>query len=425
MILKALKLSLLTVVIAFAGARFVRADNTTNAVYGFLSETYNGVHFDAPISDPDSVSMNVWFGGGEYAQLNDQYLYKTEGNKASVFWTAGTNGWGGFGIAFKSDKDMSPYSGGSIEFDIMLSSATGFYLTDPIAVRPADIHLVLKWAQSTSPANSDQTLAVLCPSLTSNARWQHCSIPFSAIRDTNGNPTFDNNGIRYAREMNFTVAVASAQFFIDNLVWKKPGTGTMNVSVNNRFSGVTASSFTWSGVNAGVTRWKAADQFITLQADYFDSPAGNTWGIRIYTDNIGTGANPRYTGKGSPAGLICQSTTTQALPMCWRIVDVDISTTTLAIVQGTDNKLYSVESGGQPSGFPCYLWILDLNKPGGFLPADNDYAVIQDIRGIQYSEATRGGAAAPNYMYIGANFTGATTPNTYTTNRLTLELFHE
>jgi len=452
MILKLSKLLLLTAVVIFAGTRLLRADNSANATYGFISETYPGIDFGSTsATDTDRGFFDCWFGGGEIVMTKTEYLYYTEGSEATVFCTAFSNGRGGFTIAFgtsdtngayEMDRNFGAYAGGSIEFDIMLSTVTGVSFTDPINIHPSDIHLQLHWdfASGTPAVSDDRTLATLCPSLTTNGNWQHCSIPFSAFKDTdygalasnnyawvpNGTTWYfdnsgSNDGIKHVDDMVFSVNIASAQFFIDNLVWKKPGTGSMNVSLINRTTGAAASNLTWSGVNLGATRWQPADQCIQVQTDYFDSPTGLTWGIQIFTNNNSTAANPRYTGTGNPVGLVNQSTTTQVLPVCWRIVDT--STNTLTAVTGSDNKIYSNELGGQASNFPCFLWMEDRSTSG--FSDGADYVTVWDARGIHYSEASWGGAVAPNYIYIEADFTNGKTPCVYNTSTLSLELFHE
>jgi hypothetical protein len=314
-------------------------------------------------------------------------------------------------------------------------------MTNPFYTPPSAIKLTLQWAKASGTLAESDIITLDQYGIASNGNWQHCSIPFTAFRDSTYNGTTynfvgqpgGNDGIKHFNGVVFNVGISSAEFFVDNLVLKKPSTSTgfMSAVLKNRSDNSTAANLTWSGVTLGTTKWLAADQYIQLQTDYYDvvmsSMSGRTWGIEIYTNNKSAGASPRYTGTGNPAGLVSITTTTQVLPMCWRIVDV--STTSLSIVQAGPSPdiqhLYSSELGGYKNGagFPCFLWMKDKNT-AGFIDSD-DYITVWDARGIQYAETARGGALPPNYIYLGADFTSALTPGIYDTGTLTLELFHD
>ena len=177
-------------------------------------------------------------------------------------------------------------------------------------------------------------------------------------------------------------------------------------------------SLTWASPapTIGTTKWQKADNYILLHSTITSS----TGGVEIYTDNL-NGGTSSYTGTGNPAGLISMSSTTQTLPMCWRAVDV--STTSLTIVQGTDNNLYASENGGMSSKYPCYEWIEDAHT-SGFVKGFTDYSVIRDYRGVQIAGSTWAqGIGSPVIVYFGANFTTATQPNTYVTQTLRIEAY--
>ncbi len=163
-------------------------------------------------------------------------------------------------------------------------------------------------------------------------------------------------------------------------------------------------------------------------------------GIQMYTDNTASDANPKYTGVPSvtpPSGLIGTSTTTAVLPMCWRIVT--ISTTSLTIVQGgPSNNLFASELGGYNggNGYPCFLYMLDKSSmtttASGQADNNGDYAEIWDqALGLQSAAGTgSSGFTGPTgqawaYVYFGANFASAISPNTYRTTTLRLEAFHD
>ncbi len=178
----------------------------------------------------------------------------------------------------------------------------------------------------------------------------------------------------------------------------------------------------------GTTKWKASSQYIVMHSTITAASGG----IQIYTDNKAADAGIyAYTGisTATAAGLVGYSTTTYVmapssttLSMCWRVVDN--STTTLNIQRGTagyPDRLWESTLG---SGFPCFLWMMD-RFTGGFSDG-MDYITVKDgNRGIQYGEASWGGSASPDYIYIGADFTTAVTPRTYRTNTLRVEAFTE
>jgi hypothetical protein len=227
-------------------------------------------------------------------------------------------------------------------------------------------------------------------------------------------------GIKKVSKMGFYMYVTGDRmFWFDNLVWKSTTTGTTSITVKNISdnSVVAGSTLTWSGVTVGSTRWKAADQYIEVKNDYY----GSSWGLQIYTDNKASNASPKYTGTGNPVGLVNTTTTTVALPLAWRIVDV--TTSTVSVMQGEathPTRIWESQLGNQ---YPCYNWMID--KSSGSFTNSADNVTAWDIRGIQHAESTWGGAMSPNYVYIAADFTNALTPATYTTRKLVLELFHD
>jgi hypothetical protein len=205
------------------------------------------------------------------------------------------------------------------------------------------------------------------------------------------------------------------------------GTVSFSYTLYN-LTGGTTTQIWWntSLITLGTTAWQRADAYMVLNANITNS----TGGIQIYTDNINATAVPKYTGTGNPAGLVGTSSTTAVLPMCWRAVTV--STTSLTIVQGPAPyyNLYSTELGGAMggNGYPCFIYMLDKNT-STFAPAAGN-GIYQEVwdgtLGMQYAAMTFGAPGTSSiYLYFGAGFTGATTPNTYRTTTLKLEAFHE
>ncbi|NQT95382.1 MAG: hypothetical protein HQ572_02930 [Candidatus Omnitrophica bacterium] len=129
--------------------------------------------------------------------------------------------------------------------------------------------------------------------------------------------------------------------------------GQVNVAVKNISDDQPAAGglITWSNIEAGLTGWKAADQY--LEISHSDLSTG--WGIQFYTDNEDGSANPKYTGSANPAGLIKTGNTSIVLPMAWRMTDSLLSTADLEDIQ--------LRLGGE--GFTDYMWrfLKDKNTP--------------------------------------------------------------
>lgn len=186
-------------------------------------------------------------------------------------------------------------------------------------------------------------------------------------------------------------------------------------------NGSPATQVSWDAtkITPTQTKWLSANTYIILHSTLTDS----TGGVQIYTDNKAAGAVPMYAGSDNPAGLVGNgSLTKKTLPMCWRAVDV--STTSLTIVQGAPNfpdRIWSQECG---DAYPCWLWMKDKGTSG--FTNGEDYVIVKDaLRGLQTAEAGYGFSASPDYIYFGANFSTIVTPSTYSTNQLIVEAFSE
>ena len=207
-------------------------------------------------------------------------------------------------------------------------------------------------------------------------------------------------------------------------------TQPFSAALKNISGNESASSVAWSSVTAGVTGWKAANQYIAVQgfATYSD------WGIQIYTDNEGDSANPEYTGTGNPAGLINAGNTIYSLPMAWRTKTslLPAGNNQLNIVEQTVNG-YQVLADGQ--GLQYYPWFFMLDK-GTDMDDDTDgdqlfgteaeYATFIGSKGYQHAPtdyATPSATDTTYYVYLGANFTMAMPGVTYSTSSMTVEMY--
>lgn len=197
-----------------------------------------------------------------------------------------------------------------------------------------------------------------------------------------------------------------------------------------------ATSVLWTGVNAGSTSWLRCDQYIAVEgyATYAD------WGIQVYTDN--ENATIAYTGTGNPAGLVREDNTIFTLSMCWRIKTKTVlgDSSDLVINQRTvtieDEDIVVLDDGTTDDEY--YPWFFMMDKGSDM---DEDVEGVQPFSDFQ-AEATfigsNGYHHAPgdvNYatppatdqiynIYLGANFTTAVPGSTYSTDTITVEMYH-
>jgi len=166
------------------------------------------------------------------------------------------------------------------------------------------------------------------------------------------------------------------------------------------------------------TTFYTANEYAVIYTTWTSASNGR---LLVYTDNTASDANPKYTGSGNPAGLVCATETTSSdapLSLCWRVTDV--STTTYKIgwyLDGNKMKLYAI---GLPQNYWCFIWMKD--KGDGQWASQNDiaYATVKsfDFSGswIQHAEMTFGSAPSPDYFYLGCNFENAKVGKTYKTS---------
>lgn len=400
----------LTTIFAFVAALttlsgIAYAANIGRATYGLYTETYEGIAFDIENSTDNLAGSNAeggFIGLWGVADFVDDANAPVEGSYAKRAWVVGGNGgwWIQFGYNpngnpsnMKRPTNMTAYAGGNIDFWVKTNT---------------DMVVKIEWTTAAGAAGAAEKRIGADLGIPIDGSWHQVSTPIASFSGINLSSVTVPAGFHNVWD------VAFGTYTIDNVVWKKSTEGSVSVALKNRIDNLTTSQMTWSGIVPGTTQWACADQYIEITTDYH-YPG---WGIQIYTDNTNATASPRYTGTGNPVGLVDASTTTQVLPMCWRVVDV--STNTLGIQQTADYHLYSPQLG---TGYNCWLFMMDKGTSG--YADGSDDVTVWDIRGIHSSESGFTGAMSPNYVYIGANFATALTPRTYHTNKLTVEVFYE
>jgi hypothetical protein len=213
------------------------------------------------------------------------------------------------------------------------------------------------------------------------------------------------------------------------------GSGVITVALKTVVGNNSATELSWSGVTLAVTEWKAADQYIEVTNTY--NRTG--WGIQIYTDNCASDANPRFyivdPSSVNPCGLIATVDKKSVLPLAWRIMGETTAYANLGIEEVEDSVVrdkHHLESTNLPGvGYYPWVWMKDAKTPAisaqytsAFVNGE-DYVTIWNETGVHHAEGPLDyyASPSPNYVYIGARFTTATTPRMYRTSKLTLELF--
>ena len=152
----------------------------------------------------------------------------------------------------------------------------------------------------------------------------------------------------------------------------------------------------------GVTKWSAADAYIKIE-----STVTGGGGIQIYTNN----------GPSMPGGLVADDNLS-GMPLCWRIWGGLLTAPDLVIQQSSDWHL-------QNNGWSCFMWVKDKNEPD-FNNGDT-YITAINGSGLHVEDyapfVNWWGPANFTYLYLGADFSGASAERKYKTTALTLEAY--
>lgn len=368
-------------------------------------------------SDAGMATENFYPWGGVGYVVDNQTTPTPPEGKNSVRTVTGEE-WGGWGLFYASPTNLSSYANGTLRFWVYTNTQ----------------NLEVKVSTQGTTGSVDIVLANnLVTQIPILNQWTYVTINLAGrgIDFTKINSPF----------MITAVGAPGGVFYVDQVRWSQSGDPNVifSRSIKNRSGNTPASSFTFT-VPSLPAKWVTANQYIQVDFDPGSVPDLTSgqfvpWGLQIYTNNTAVTANPRYTGTAAtnPTGLVDSSSTIKRLPMCWRVVDALTSNTT--IVQGSDNKLYSQELGGQASQFPCFQWMKDSATPnivteGTTIFSPGESAItFWDNEGLHFSDGPKnwgvnwGATKSPLYIYLGADFSTAVTPRSYGTSMLTLEFF--
>ena len=188
---------------------------------------------------------------------------------------------------------------------------------------------------------------------------------------------------------------------------------SFNIAIKKIADNTVDTQITYSDIIAGADVWKVADQYIEIDSDC--NLLG--WGIQLYTDNKGPGANPLYTGTADDfGGLVGVTNTATHIPLAFRVT-------------GSTETVMAPDPwpGEDPYANHLWKWMSDRSRTN---PAwvDDDFGVrVWDDQGIYWHDSPTEAYNpawndSPNIVYLSAGFHDSI-PQQYTTNKLILELY--
>ena len=232
--------------------------------------------------------------------------------------------------------------------------------------------------------------------------------------------------------MSLTASSAFAQFVsvssmtkTAKAVFTSSGVFSWNIDIRNVSDDNPVADITWeaSSITPGATGWVNAQQYILITSTVTDSKSA----IQVYTDNM-SGSAYVYSHTGSTdtvsaGGLVGKNTPSmKPLSMGWSMKDAKVAGG--AVVDPTS-------ANGEVKYASVYFKDKSdtlINTATNTNPFQNgeDYVTIINSGGWKWGEGERGGSPSGTfYMYIGADFSTANTPNDYGTDTLTFEGYTE
>lgn len=342
---------------------FSFAGNIGRAVYSIYTENFNGVHFDAPSSDVDSVQFQLW---GDQSMGSEtmtdtpvegkSYFKLTNGTPHPESWIWKYGGGGYVSTNSNGYHNMSAYNGGNIKFYVRSSDSNMENMK--VGVQLQD--------------KTDIIVSLASLGFTANGQWQELSFP---LTNANGITSERLANIKVLFIFNLPEAnyVIGESICFDNIRWVKTGEGSFTVTVRNISDNQILTGeyekITWTQADFRQS-WTAAQQYIELDLDKESS----NWYVRIYLNN----------GKASRTGLYCVDSDGSeiVLPMAWRIrpdllPNNDGDTLLIGRTNYEGYGLY--DKGKYPEGSTLYTWSFMRELKAGI---DNDDVRVWNLSGI-------------------------------------------
>ena len=349
---------LLCIVTLLFATSFVFAGNIGRAVYGVLTETYNGTSTNSSAGD-DRVYIAEGPGINTEDKVEGAQSYSIGSSYYVGVWFS-SNGWWG-----ENPQDMSAYSGGRVYFSAKIPTTvnindTGnhFKIEDTTGQR-------FVYFNDDNIKRIDDGSAILGTRISNDNQWHTYYIPLGSFTG------LDLTNIKYL----FVIGspVNNNTVLVDNVYWTKAPSETRSfgVTVKNRSDNQVSADdkITWTQ-SAYRQSWTAAEQYIELDLDRESS----NWYVTVYLDN----------GKASRVGLYCVDSDDSeiVLPMAWRIrpdllPNSDGDTLQIARKSTGSKGLYDV--GKNPGGTDWDTWSFMREIKAGI---DNEDTVVWDLKGL-------------------------------------------
>lgn len=234
--------------------------------------------------------------------------------------------------------------------------------------------------------------------------------------------------------MSAVVSVAFAQFTPVSSVKKTAkvtfvgaGVFTWDVAIKNVSDDADATDITWNAaaITPGSTGWVNAQQYVLITSTITDA----TSAVQVYTDNMNASSAYKYVHAGTPdtisaGGLVGKNNPSASpLPLAWSMKDVKVAGGATVDPTSSDNTIKFAS-----------LYFKDKSNTlndGSSTPFQNGEHYITILKGgtgWRWGGGVGdigGSASGTFYMYIGASFSSASTPNEYGTDTLTFEGYTE
>ncbi|MCL1971436.1 MAG: hypothetical protein FWG57_00380 [Endomicrobia bacterium] len=230
--------------------------------------------------------------------------------------------------------------------------------------------------------------------------------------------------------ISLTASAAFAQFVsvssmtkTAKVVFTSSGEFSWNIDIRNVSGDGPATEITWDApsITPGTTGWVNAQQYILITSTVTDSKSA----IQVYTDNV-HGSAYVYTHSGSTdtvsaGGLVGKNTPSlKPLSMGWSMKDVKGEVTVDPTSSTGTIKYASVYFKDKSDT------LTNIATQTSPFQNGEDYVTIINSGGWKWGGGERGGSPSGIfYMYIGADFSTANTPNDYGTDTLTFEGYTE
>ncbi len=387
---------------------FVFAGNIGRAVYGVLTETYNGASIDNPSA------------GDDYAHNWGSPDSSSDRIEGAISTSVGSQWW--FGVCFDSPQDMSAYTGGRLYFSAKVPTTIDINNAGNVFKVSDGVDEIVQF-NSTNIKRIDNGSTVLGTTISNDNKWHTYYIDLSSF----GGEDLDLTNITYPFIVGNTTN--NKTLLIDNVYWTKASSATrsFNVTVKNISDNQVAANeiITW---NQSCFRqsWTAAEQYIELDLDQESS----NWFVRVYLDN----------GKATRNGLYCVDSDDSeiVLPMAWRVSPNLLPNSTGDTLQIAEVyhaaadvvRLYDYGKHGSTDPW-WYPWIYAIDKTKPLGDDEIKFTKVWDMQGIHtYAYDNEAWDSLANFydrkpkIYFAADCSNALASLTYTANIVT-ELVYE